>query len=141
MLPTLRPYQLTIGQAVRDSIRNRRGLTFTVEIARQGGKNELSAQLQLWLLTANAAGGGAAVKCAPTFVPQCLISIERLRARLDGAGYRGRWHAEHGHTIRLGRRRRRLPPPPAAPPRPHRSNHRPPCLRRPGRPASTLVLA
>ena len=46
---TLRPYQLTIGRAVLDSVRRRRGLTFTVDIARQGGKNELSAHLELEL--------------------------------------------------------------------------------------------
>ena len=49
---SLRPYQVEIAQAVLDSVRHRRGLSFTVEIARQGGKNELSAQLELLLLVA-----------------------------------------------------------------------------------------
>ena len=44
-MPALRPYQGEIFKAVIESVWNRRGLTFTVEIARQGGKNEVSAQL------------------------------------------------------------------------------------------------
>ena len=50
MFPVLRPYQCEIVNAVMDSVRKQRGLTFSVEIARQGGKNKLStsqrAQLQ-----------------------------------------------------------------------------------------------
>ena len=34
-----------------DSAFYHKGMTFSVEIARQGGKNELSAQLELSLLT------------------------------------------------------------------------------------------
>ncbi|MCR4394021.1 MAG: hypothetical protein NUV31_06610, partial [Dehalococcoidales bacterium] len=49
----LRPYQIEIARAVLESVLNKQGLTFTVEIARQGGKNELSAQLELLLLTLN----------------------------------------------------------------------------------------
>ena len=44
-LHTLRPYQREVAQAVLDSVFNRRGLTFSVEIARQGGKNELAANI------------------------------------------------------------------------------------------------
>ena len=47
----LRPYQKEVALAILDSIFGRKGLTFSVEIARQGGKNELSAQLELLLLT------------------------------------------------------------------------------------------
>ena len=42
-MPELRRYQLEIARAVFGSVLLRRGLTFTVEIARQGGKNEVSA--------------------------------------------------------------------------------------------------
>ena len=47
----LRPYQQEVAKTVLDSVQNHRGLTFSVEIARQGGKNELSAHLELLLLT------------------------------------------------------------------------------------------
>jgi hypothetical protein len=44
-LRQLRPYQREITLAILDPVFNNKGLTFSVEIARQGGKNELSAQL------------------------------------------------------------------------------------------------
>ena len=47
----LRPYQREVARAIVNSIFGRKGLTFSVEMARQGGKNELSAQLELLLLT------------------------------------------------------------------------------------------
>ncbi len=100
---TLRPYQVEIGRAVLDSVLNRLGRTFTVEIARQGGKNELSAQIETLLLTLHMGVGGTGIKCAPTFVPQALISMERLKARLDEAGYHRYYHTEHGYILRLGR--------------------------------------
>jgi hypothetical protein len=47
----LRPYQQEIADAILDSVWHRRGLTFSVEIARQGGKNELSARLEMLCLS------------------------------------------------------------------------------------------
>ena len=104
----LRPYQVEVGRAVLDSVLNRNGLTFTVEIARQGGKNELSAQLETLLLTLHMLKGGSGVKCAPTFAPQALISMERLRARLSEAGYGDHVRTEHGYLVRLGRAQQRF---------------------------------
>jgi hypothetical protein len=98
----LRPYQLEIARAVLDSIQNDRGLTFSVEIARQGGKNELSAHIELLLLTMFMAKGGSAVKCSPTFKPQTVISMLRLKQRLDDFGFDGIWTTEMGYIIRLG---------------------------------------
>ncbi len=49
--PILYPYQKEIAVAVLDSVLRKKGLTITVEIARQGGKNELSAQLEVLLMT------------------------------------------------------------------------------------------
>ena len=102
---TLRPYQLEIARAVADSVVNRRGLTFSVEIARQGGKNELSAQLEVLLLTLFFNKGGNAVKCSPTFKPQTVISMIRLRERLNDWGYARIWKAEMGYILRLGNAR------------------------------------
>jgi len=98
----LRPYQLEVARAVLDSIENRRGLTFSVEIARQGGKNELSAHIEVLLLTMFMAHGGSAVKCSPTFKPQTVISMLRLKQRLDDFGFGGAWEAEMGYIVRLG---------------------------------------
>ncbi len=47
----LRPYQQEVAKAIFDSILHGKGLTFSVEIARQGGKNELLAYLQMLFLT------------------------------------------------------------------------------------------
>ncbi len=101
----LRPYQVQVGRAVLDSVLHKRGLTFTVEVARQGGKNELSAQMEVLLLTLFMLSGGNLVKAAPTFVPQLLISIARLKERLADAGLGRAWRAEPGHILRLGKAR------------------------------------
>ena len=98
----LRPYQLEIARAVLGSIESQQGLTFSVEIARQGGKNELSAHIGVLLLTMFMARGGSAVKCSPTFKPQTIISMMRLKQRLDDFGFEGIWEAEMGYIIRLG---------------------------------------
>ncbi len=93
------------GRAIMDSVLGKKGLTFSVEMARQSGKNELSAQIEVLLLTLFMARGGNSVKCSPTFRPQTLVSLLRLKERLNDAGYAGLWRPEHGYMIRLGRAR------------------------------------
>ncbi len=73
-----------------------------MEIARQGGKNELSAQLELLLLTLYMAQPKNLVKCSPTFKPQTVISVMRLKDRLNDAGFNGIWTSELGYIVRLG---------------------------------------
>ena len=98
----LRPYQREVVIAVLDSIQSNRGLTLSVEIARQGGKNELSAHLEVILLTLFMETGGSLVKCSPTFKPQTVISIARLKERLDEFGYDRIYRTEMGYIICLG---------------------------------------
>jgi hypothetical protein len=100
--PALHPYQQQIVEAVTDSIRNGRGLTFSVEIARQGGKNELSAWLEIGLLMAFRKMPANIIKCAPTFEPQAMISLRRLCDRLDMVGFSGHYAVEAGHIVRFG---------------------------------------
>lgn len=85
----LRPYQRDIALAVLASVYGGEGLTFSVEIARQGGKNELSAQLELLLLFLNMGEPRNLIKCSPTFLPQTVISMMRLKDRLNDAGFSG----------------------------------------------------
>jgi len=85
-IPRLRPYQLQAGRAVLESVRGGHGRTFSIEIARQGGKNELSAQVELYLLARAAAMPRDGVKCAPTYRPQLRVSMRRLRDRIAQAG-------------------------------------------------------
>ncbi len=101
----LRPYQLEAAHAILKSVLRNRGLTFTVEMARQGGKNELSAQLELLLLTLNRSPGGNLIKAAPTYMPQLLNSIFRLKDRLNDGGYKGLWAADGRNSFRVGRAR------------------------------------
>jgi hypothetical protein len=101
----LRPYQREVALAILNSVFGKKGLTFSVEIARQGGKNELSAQLELLLLTLYMAEPQNLVKCSPTFKPQTAISMARLKDRLNDAGFDGIWTSELGYIIRLGNAR------------------------------------
>ena len=101
----LRPYQQQVAKSILESIQSDLGLTFSVEIARQGGKNELSAHLEVLLLTMFMSAGGSAIKCSPTFKPQTLISMSRLKERLEDFGFAGIWFTEAGYMIRLGNAR------------------------------------
>jgi hypothetical protein len=98
----LRTYQLEVARAAMDSIQKGLGLTFSVEIARQGGKNELSAHLEVLLLTLYMARGGNLIKCSPTFKPQTIISIERLKQRLNDFGFNGIYRPQTGYIVQLG---------------------------------------
>ncbi|MFW6105245.1 MAG: hypothetical protein ACOC7P_01535 [Chloroflexota bacterium] len=98
----LRPYQLEVARAAMNSIQKGMGLTFSVEIARQGGKNELSAHLEVLLLTLYMARGGNLIKCSPTFKPQTIISIGRLKQRLDDFGFDGIYRLQMGYIVQLG---------------------------------------
>jgi hypothetical protein len=98
----LRPYQLEVARAAMDSIQKGKGLTLSVEIARQGGKNELSAHLEVLLLTLHMARGGNLIKCSPTFKPQTIISMERLKQRLDDFGFDGIYRTQMGYIVQLG---------------------------------------
>ncbi|MHB8377054.1 MAG: phage terminase large subunit family protein [Dehalococcoidia bacterium] len=105
-IPRLRPYQCEAGRAVLSSVFNpdgrygRHGRSISVQIARQGGKNELSAQIELLLLTA-AGHRGDVIKCAPTFHPQLQVSRRRLWARIAQAGLRNAARLEP-NAVRLG---------------------------------------
>jgi hypothetical protein len=101
--PTLRPYQADAGRAIVDSAVNGRGLTFTVVMARQAGKNELSAQIELFLLLRNARNSIDAIKAAPTFEPQGKISMDRLWSHVAYAGLGPIASRENGRTVRVGR--------------------------------------
>ena len=74
-------------------------------VARQGGKNEISAWIEAALLSAYSRAAVTAIKAAPTFHPQARISISRLENVLR----RQRLHPyvvfERGSLFRVGRAR------------------------------------
>src|SRR5260221_1199160 len=79
----LRPYQLDPGNAIVRAVRGQRGGAFSIFMSRQAGKNELSAQLEAFLLSMHVDKGGAIVKCAPAFRPQTTNSLLPLTERLN----------------------------------------------------------
>ncbi len=102
----LRPYQIKIAHAIKDSIIHNRGLTFVVILPRQSGKNELQAHLFAWLLFRSASTGGRIVSVSPTFKPQTLISMERVSHSLDAClGSHGIWRSSKGYLYLLGEAR------------------------------------
>jgi hypothetical protein len=101
----LRPYQVEAAKAIVESVVKRRGLTFSVEIARQGGKNEMSARIELLLLAASCNRAVTSIKAAPTLRPQAQISLRRLWQRVQDAGLEKWVVKENGNCIRFGRAR------------------------------------
>lgn len=98
----LRPYQLDAARAVISSVRHHYGDTITIMMARQMGKNQTSAALELYLLNLFAGRGGQIVKAAPTFTPQLVTSKQRLERELRAPFTASRWRGEHGYGLRVG---------------------------------------
>ena len=101
MINELYRYQHKILMAIWNSITHKQGLTFSVEIARQGGKNEISAQLELMVLTFFYWNSANLIKCAPTLKPQAMISLERLKTMLEQTGLRNFYTLESGNTLKV----------------------------------------
>ena len=100
----LRPYQCEAARAIVGSAVGGRGLTFSVMMGRQMGKNELSAHIEVYLLNLHRAVGGTLIKAAPTLRPQGLISQRRLQGLLENPLNRGRWRGAQG-AVELGKAR------------------------------------
>jgi hypothetical protein len=99
----LRQYQLAPAYAILDSILNRKGLSFAIVFSRQAGKNELSAQLEGYLLNLFQRRGGFLVKAAPTYRPQLVNSKLRLEEILGNDWNRGKVRTREGYMTFLGR--------------------------------------
>ncbi|MHB1355871.1 MAG: hypothetical protein ACYCZF_07820 [Anaerolineae bacterium] len=100
----LRRYQAPIAHAILDSILRGRGLSLAVMLPRQSGKNEVSAQVETFMLNLHRARGGSIVKAAPTYRPQAITSMQRLEtlcSRLPGKPA----VRDGGNALRLGRAR------------------------------------
>jgi hypothetical protein len=77
----LYPYQTPWADRIVEAASEGRNETIVVEMSRQSGKNETSAQLEALLLARLGGRGGAMVKCAPTWKPQIVNSKLRLEQR------------------------------------------------------------
>jgi hypothetical protein len=98
----LREYQLRPADAILDSVLKQRGMSFAVVFSRQAGKNELSAQLEAYLLNLFRRRGGFIVKAAPTYKPQLINSKLRLEGILDNDWNRRHVRSREGYMIFLG---------------------------------------
>ena len=99
----LRRYQWEPAAAIVGSVLRGKGLTLAVMMARQAGKNEVSAQVEAYLMNLYQRKGGSIVKASPTFKPQTVNSLRRLLSRLDNPWSRRLVTKEHGYIVRLGR--------------------------------------
>ena len=100
----LRTYQLEPARAIIDSILNQRGMTFAVVMSRQAGKNELSAQLEAYLMNLHQqVRGSLLVKASPTYKPQTINSKMRLADTLSNPWNEQFLKGQEGYIIRLGR--------------------------------------
>lgn len=95
----LYPYQSEVAQAILSSVVAGKGNIYTVMMARQSGKNQLSAVLEAFLLTCMSQG--TIVKAAPTFHPQITNSRLRLLSMLDNPVTRERIWQSQGNIIGL----------------------------------------
>lgn len=84
----LHPYQSGWANYALDTVAHRRNETIVVEMSRQSGKNETSAQLEVALLARYGQRGGDIVKTAPTWKPQIVNSKLRFDARRQQAARR-----------------------------------------------------
>ncbi|MHB1007552.1 MAG: hypothetical protein ACYC3S_18215 [Chloroflexota bacterium] len=98
----LRPYQTEPAAAILASVFGQLGHSITVEMSRQAGKNEMSAQLEAYLLNLYQRRPVNAIKCAPTFKPQVINSKLRLESTLNNPLNAGHWRSEMGYMTRLG---------------------------------------
>lgn len=99
----LRSYQAKCARAIAHSVHHGLGKIFTVMFARQMGKNETSAILEAYLLNHYAEKGGTIVKAAPSFKPQVVTSMLRLKQTLDQhPDTQGKWSPAFGYMFRVG---------------------------------------
>lgn len=92
----LRPYQVEAFQAIWSSIRERRGDSFVLIFSRQSGKDELIADLIVYLFALLGSQEASIVCAQPTFTPQTLNAMDRLEARLDNHWLRKAWRRTGG---------------------------------------------
>ena len=97
----LYPFQEEIGNAVLDSVLNGLGLTFTIMVSRQSGKNQTSAAIEAYLLSAYEEG--TIIKAAPTWKPQIVNSRLRLLSMLECDFTKDRIFKSYGYIVGLAK--------------------------------------
>jgi hypothetical protein len=99
----LRSYQREVLNAIIQSIREKAGRSFVVIFSRQSGKNELQAQMFVYLLAVLSRYALNIVSVSPTFKPQALTAMERLEKVLSRNLFtRHLWRRKDGFKYILG---------------------------------------
>jgi hypothetical protein len=102
----LREYQIQVAQAITQSVIWKKGLSIVVIFPRQSGKNELQAQIETYLLQLYSKTDAEMVKVSPTWKPQTMNAMRRLRRILErNILTHEYWQKESGYIYKLGRAR------------------------------------
>lgn len=102
----LRKYQRGVIEAIFDSVINGCGMEFVVMFPRQSGKNELQAQLEVYLLTLLSVKPVEMIKVSPTLQPQALSAMRRLEKVLRRNLLLDQlWVKESGNSYRVDKAR------------------------------------
>ena len=99
----LRSYQRDVIHAVVKSIREKAGRSFVVIFSRQSGKNELQAQMFVYLLAALSQHAISIISISPTYKPQTLNAMNRLETVLTRNIFtRNNWKRKEGFKYYVG---------------------------------------
>lgn len=99
----LYPYQERPALHIARLVLSPQADTYVLRMPRQTGKNQISATVQAWLLARFARRGGIAVKTAPSFRPQLVNSMTRLKGLLQAPFTRRRYSTQLGYIVSVGR--------------------------------------
>lgn len=100
--PPLRQYQVEPFRAILAAAERHDADVVVVRMARQAGKNEISARVEGALMALHADGRGVGVKAAPTQTPQAVRSLRRLGEHLRACGFRAPVLRVGGDHVYLG---------------------------------------
>lgn len=96
------PYVIEIATAIVDSVFQNKGQTFSVMLARQMGKNEISAIVEAYILAHEE--DATIIKAAPTYKPQIAISRLRLLSMLEQSTLAKNVWRSQGYMVGVARR-------------------------------------
>lgn len=103
---SLRSYQVEVARTAAESVIYKRGLSLVVLFPRQSGKNELQAQIETYLLAYLREHEAEIIKVSPTWRPQSINAMRRLKRVLDGNFLTAQeWQKESGYIFRVGHAR------------------------------------
>ncbi len=101
----LRPYQMEPFRAIWQSVFDRAGRSFVIIFSRQSGKDELIANLLVFLLIRLYHRNASIVCAQPTYKPQTLTAMDRLDSRMSSPWFKLVEKRSAGYIYKFGRAR------------------------------------